>query len=74
MQSSSSSANSWRVGIDLAVLLSLAAVAGVAAALTLAGIAIVLTGVGGRAPDAVPQAPVHAPAARTMVADQRDQY
>jgi hypothetical protein len=39
------------------------------AAMTLAGIAILLTGAGSSAPAARPEAPVQAPAGRTTVAD-----
>ncbi len=67
MQEEQRTASTWRIGFDLAAFVALAAIAGMVAAMTLAGIAILLTGAGASA--AQPQAPVQAPAARTMVAD-----
>lgn len=69
MQEEQRTATTWRIGFDLAAFVVLAAVAGMVAAMTLAGIAILLTGAGSGAPAARPEAPVQAPAARTMVAD-----
>lgn len=71
MQEQERTASTWRIGFDLAAFIVLAAVAGMVAAMTLAGIAILLTGAGASAPAAGPEAPVQAPAARTMVADTR---
>jgi len=68
MQEPQRTASTWRIGFDVAAFVVLAAVAGMVAAMTLAGIAILLTGVGATQPAAVPEAPVQAPAARTMVA------
>jgi len=69
MQEQQRTASTWRIGFDLAAFVVLAVVAGMVAAMTLAGIAILLTGAGAPAtPAAGPEAPVQAPAARTMVA------
>ncbi len=68
MQEKEPTASTWRIGFDLAAFVVLAAIAGMVAAMTLAGIAILLTGAGSGAPAARPEAPVQAPAARTMVA------
>lgn len=68
MQEEQRNASTWRIGFDLAAFVVLAAIAGMVAAMTLAGIAILLTGTGASAPAARPEAPVQAPAARTMVA------
>ena len=68
MQEEQRNASTWRIGFDLAAFVVLAAIAGMVAAMTLAGIAILLTGAGASAPAARPEAP-EAPAARTMVAD-----
>jgi len=65
MQDEQRTASTWRIGFDLAAFIVLAAIAGMVAAMTLAGIAILLTGAGAVAPEA----PVQAPAAHTMVAD-----
>ncbi len=69
MQEKEPTASTWRIGFDLAAFVLLAAIAGMVAAMTLAGIAILLTGAGSGAPAARPEAPVQAPAARTMVAN-----
>ena len=69
MQEEHRTASTWRIGFDLAAFVVLAAIAGMVAAMTLAGIAILLTGAGSGAPAARPEAPVQAPAARTTVAD-----
>jgi hypothetical protein len=69
MQENQTTARTWRIGFDLAAFVLLAAIAGMVAAMTLAGIAILLTGAGSGQPAAGPEAPVQAPAARTMVAD-----
>lgn len=70
MQNEQRAASTWRIGFDLAAFVVLAAIAGMVAAMTLAGIALLLTGAAGSgAPAAWPEAPVQAPAARTMVAD-----
>ena len=66
MQDDQRTASTWRIGFDLAAFVVLAVIAGMVAAMTLAGIAILLTGAG--VPAAQPEAPVRAPAARTMVA------
>jgi hypothetical protein len=72
MQEHQQTANTWRIGVDLAAFVVLAAIAGMVAAMTLAGIAILLTGAGAGSspggPEAAPAAPMHSPAARTMVA------
>jgi hypothetical protein len=68
MQEEQRNASTWRIGFDLAAFVVLAAIAGMVAAMTLAGIALLLTGAGAGAPAARPDAPVQAPAARTMVA------
>ena len=60
-------ARTWRIGIDLAALVALGAIAGMIAAVTLAGIALLLAGPAA-SPAGVPDAPVRAPAAQTMVA------
>jgi hypothetical protein len=74
MQENQQTASTWRIGIDLAAFVMLAAIAGMVAAMTLAGIAILLTGAGsspvGR--EAAPAAPIQSPAARTMVAVRPD--
>jgi len=62
------STHTWRIGIDLAALVALGAVAGMIAAVTLAGIALLLAGPTTPPPARVPEAPVRAPAAQTMVA------
>ena len=69
MQEQQRTASTWRIGFDLAAFVVLAVIAGMVAAMTLAGIAILLTGAGSSAPAARPEAPVQEPAARTMVAD-----
>ncbi len=69
MQEKEPTASTWRIGFDLAAFVVLAAIAGMVAAMTLAGIAILLPGAGSGAPAARPEAPVQAPAARTMVAN-----
>ena len=69
MQEEQRTASTWRIGFDFAAFVVLAVIAGMVAAMTLAGIAILLTGAGSSAPAARPEAPVQAPAARTMVAD-----
>jgi len=69
MQEEQRTASTWRIGFDLAAFVVLAVIAGMVAAMTLAGIAILLTGAGTGAPAAQPEVPVQAPAARTMVAD-----
>jgi hypothetical protein len=69
MQNEQRAASTWRIGFDLAAFVVLAAIAGMVAAMTLAGIALLLTGAGSGAPAARPEAPVQAPAARTKVAD-----
>jgi hypothetical protein len=68
MQDEQRTASTWRIGFDLAAFVVLAVIAGMVSAMTLAGIAILLTGAGSSAPAARPEAPVQAPAARTMVA------
>lgn len=68
MQEEQRTASTWRIGFDLAAFVILAAIAGMVAAMTLAGIAILLTGAGS-APAAGPEAPMQAPVARTMVAN-----
>ena len=68
MQDEQRTASTWRIGFDLAAFVVLAVIAGMVAAMTLAGIAILLTGAGSSAPAARPEAPIQAPAARTMVA------
>lgn len=55
-----------RIGLDLFVLLALAVVAGVASAVTLAALAMLIAGAAATSP--VPEAPVQAPAASTMLA------
>lgn len=69
MQENQTTTRTWRIGFDLAAFVVLAAIAGMVAAMTLAGIAILLTGAGSGQPAAGPETPVQAPAARTMVAD-----
>jgi hypothetical protein len=69
MQEEQRTASTWRIGFDLAAFVVLAAIAGMVAAMTLAGIAILLTGASSSTPAAQPETPVQAPAARTMVAD-----
>jgi hypothetical protein len=69
MQEEQRTASTWRIGFDLAAFVLLAAIAGMAAAMTLAGIAVLLSGASSLAPAATPEAPVQAPAARTVVAD-----
>ncbi len=69
MQEKEPTASTWRISFDLAAFVVLAAIAGMVAAMTLAGIAILLTGAGSGAPAARPEAPVQAPAVRTMVAN-----
>jgi hypothetical protein len=70
MQENQQTAATWRIGIDLAAFVALATIAGMVAAMTLAGIAILLTGASSASngPEAVPAAPVQTPSARTMVA------
>jgi hypothetical protein len=68
MQDEQRTASTWRIGFDLAAFIVLAVLAGMVAAMTLAGIAILLTGASSSTPAAQPEAPVQAPAARTMVA------
>jgi hypothetical protein len=68
MQEQQRTASTWRIGLDLAAFVILAVIAGMVAAMTLAGIAILLTGATPNAPAAQPEAPVQAPAARTIVA------
>ncbi|MEO8716993.1 MAG: hypothetical protein ABI423_02095 [Burkholderiales bacterium] len=68
MQDQQGTARTWRIGFDLAAFVVLAAIAGMVAAMTLAGIAILLTGAGGTTPAAAPDTPVRAPAAQTVVA------
>jgi hypothetical protein len=70
MQEDQQTANTWRVGVDLAAFVVLAVIAGMVAAMTLAGIAILLTGAGSRGPEAAPAAPMQSPTARTMVASR----
>lgn len=70
MQEQQRTASTWRIGLDLAAFVILAVIAGMVAAMTLAGIAILLTGATPGAPAARPEAPVQAPSARTMVADR----
>ena len=69
MQDDQRTASTWRIGFDLAAFFVLAAIAGMVAAMTLAGIAILLTGAGSTAPVTTPDTPVQAPAFRTMVAE-----
>ncbi len=68
MQDEQRTVSTWRIGFDLAAFVVLAVIAGMVAAMTLAGIAILLTGTGAGAPAARPEVPVQAPARRTMVA------
>ncbi|MDH3320029.1 MAG: hypothetical protein OEO84_10115 [Betaproteobacteria bacterium] len=68
MQDEQRTASTWRIGFDLAAFVVLGAIAGMVAAMTLAGIAILLTGAGATTPAAAPETPVQAPAAQTMVA------
>jgi hypothetical protein len=70
MQEQQRTASTWRIGLDLAAFVILAVIAGLVAAMTLAGIAILLTNATPSAPAAPPEAPVQAPAARSMVADR----
>jgi hypothetical protein len=69
MQDPQRTASTWRIGFDLAAFIVLAVIAGMVAAMTLAGIALLLTGAGSMAPGATPDTPVQAPASRTMVAN-----
>jgi len=69
MQDEQRTVSTWRIGFDLAACVVLAAIAGMVAAMALAGIAILLTGAGSSSPAAKPEAPVQAPAARTIVAE-----
>lgn len=69
MQDEQRTVSTWRIGFDLAAFVVLAVIAGMVAAMTLAGIAILLTGTGASAPAAQPEVPVQAPAGRTMVAN-----
>ena len=57
-----------RIGLDLFSLLALAVVAGVASAVTLAAIAMLIAGAGATATQPPLEEPVRAPAARTMLA------
>lgn len=57
-----------RIGLDLFVLLALAVLAGVASAVTLAALAMLIAGATATATPTAPAAPLHAPAARTMLA------
>ncbi|MGD9953341.1 MAG: hypothetical protein AB7S87_12240 [Burkholderiales bacterium] len=68
MQDEIGTALTWRIGIDLAALVALGAIAGMIAAITLAGIALLLAGPATPAAAGVPDTPVRAPAAQTMVA------
>lgn len=68
MQDEIGTALTWRIGIDLAALVALGAIAGMIAAVTLAGVALLLAGPATPPPASVPDAPVRAPAAQTMVA------
>lgn len=72
MQRNQQTASTWRIGIDLAAFVALAMIAGMVAAMTLAGIAILLTGASSapNGPEAAPAAPIQTPTARTMVADR----
>jgi len=70
MQDEQRTASTWRIGFDLAAFVVLAVIAGMVAAMTLAGIAILLTGAGSMAPATTPDTPVQAPALRTMVANR----
>lgn len=63
MQQQAPSTGTWRIGFDLAAFVMLATIAGMAAAVTLASIALLLTSVVPNAPAAAPAAPVSAPAA-----------
>lgn len=72
MQENQQTASTWRIGVDLAAFVLLAAIAGMVAAVTLAGIALLITGAGSAADgaEATPAAPTQVPATRTMVADR----
>jgi len=50
MQENQTTTRTWRIGFDLAAFVVLAAIAGMVAAMTLAGIAILLTGAGSGQP------------------------
>jgi hypothetical protein len=68
MHDEQGTARTWRIGIDLAALVALAAIAGMIAAIALAGVALLLAGPATPPPASVPDAPVRAPATQTMVA------
>ena len=70
MQEQSQGTSTWRIGFDLAAFVMLATIAGMAAAVTLASIALLLTGVmsstpgpASSAPLTIPQAPAATPGA-----------
>jgi hypothetical protein len=63
MQEQSQTTGTWRIGFDLAAFVLLATIAGMAAAVTLASIALVLSGAVSSAPAANPGAPITVPSA-----------
>jgi hypothetical protein len=72
MQDNQQTASTWRIGIDLAAFVLLAAIAGMVAAMTLAGIALLITGAASTTDgaEAAPAAPAQVPATRPMVASR----
>lgn len=61
MQEQTQATGTWRIGFDLAAFVLLATVAGMAAAVTLASIALLLSGALSGAPAPTPVAPVSVP-------------
>ena len=67
MQEQSQAPGTWRIGFDLVAFVLLATIAGMAAAVTLASIALLLSGTVSSAPAAASGAPVTVPNAPATV-------